>query len=108
MSKWHIICDQWNNAFKNIADQKKSGAAANKLKRYIYHEQLRFFNKTTALNETESNFCPENTNPEVAASSERQNDEMIETVKAKQSILVTPSEKSEKIKETENILNSVF
>ncbi|XP_045478973.1 uncharacterized protein LOC123683977 [Harmonia axyridis] len=43
--KWNNIRDTWRKSMKNKKDEKKSGSAAKKSRRYIHEEQLMFLKK---------------------------------------------------------------
>lgn len=59
MSKWRSIRDNYVRNRKKIKEAKKSGAAAKKIRRYIYEDQLRFLEKSIEMRSTISTITEE-------------------------------------------------
>ncbi|CAH1993162.1 unnamed protein product [Acanthoscelides obtectus] len=45
MKKWANIRDNWMKCHKKLNEEKKSGAGAKKVRKYLFYEELRFLQK---------------------------------------------------------------
>ncbi|CAH2006365.1 unnamed protein product [Acanthoscelides obtectus] len=55
MKKWANIRDNWMKCHKKINEEKKSGAGAKKIRKYLFYEELRFLQKIADHRVTFSN-----------------------------------------------------
>ncbi|KAL4123453.1 hypothetical protein QTP88_015631 [Uroleucon formosanum] len=60
LNKWSNIRDNWVRPYKQFKRNERSGSGANKSKKYIYHEQLRFLEKVVDKRPTISSLSKEN------------------------------------------------
>jgi len=60
LNKWSNIRDNWVRSYKQFKRNERSGSGANKSKKYIYHEQLRFLEKVVDKRPTISSLSKEN------------------------------------------------
>lgn len=63
IKKWRNVRDRWMKQIRKEKDSKKSGAGANKIKKYIFNDQLQFLKKVVHQNATSSSInVPEGDN----------------------------------------------
>ncbi|XP_060872763.1 uncharacterized protein LOC132946719 [Metopolophium dirhodum] len=64
LNKWSNIRDNWVRSYKQFKSNERSGSGANKSKKYIFHEQLRFLEKVVDQRPTISSLAKKNDNSE--------------------------------------------
>lgn len=69
MKRWTNIKDSFLKWMKKYKEISRSGAAASRMKKYVYHDQLLFLKKVAVPNETEDSLNDStNMNEEVGES----------------------------------------
>ncbi|XP_063216834.1 uncharacterized protein LOC134527813 [Bacillus rossius redtenbacheri] len=62
MKKWNNIRDSWMKTNRKLKEGQKSGSGANKIRKYIYHDELMFLKKICEHRPSDSSFEAEERN----------------------------------------------
>nr|CAI5821383.1 unnamed protein product [Callosobruchus analis] len=107
-SKWRSIRDNYEyiRNRRKIKESTRSGAAAKKIRRYIYEEQLRFLEKSIAMRPTVSTISEESQSSQQNAEDDTENSGSEESEDGQQAVgtITTPTtSRSAPIKRTKKI-----